>query len=98
MNNYLNYRDSQRRVHYYKQEFYLQILKSCYFDRRLKFKSRFLLKVKLNNKVRKISDIQIRNRCFLTGRSRFVLRYFSLSRMSLREQLLSGFCSGFLKK
>lgn len=43
------------------------------------------------------SAVRIRNRCFITGRSRGYLRTFGLSRISLREQAAKGYIPGLKK-
>ena len=46
---------------------------------------------------RNASPVRIRNRCFITGRSRGYLRTFGMSRISLREQALKGHIPGIKK-
>ena len=46
---------------------------------------------------RNSSPVRIRNRCFITGRSRGYLRDFNLSRISLREQAANGYLPGLKK-
>ncbi|OUW80302.1 MAG: 30S ribosomal protein S14 [bacterium TMED217] len=43
------------------------------------------------------SAIRIRNRCFITGRPRGVIRRFKLSRLSFREMALNGEIPGVTK-
>ena len=43
------------------------------------------------------SAIMIRNRCFITGRPRGVIRRFMLSRLSFREMALNGEIPGITK-
>ncbi len=43
------------------------------------------------------SAIRIRNRCFITGRPRGVIRRFMLSRLSFREMALNGEIPGITK-
>lgn len=46
---------------------------------------------------RNASPVRIRNRCFITGRSRGYIRSFGMSRISLREQALRGYIPGLKK-
>ena len=43
------------------------------------------------------SDVQVRNRCELTGRGRGFLRTFRLSRIAFRELALKGMIPGVTK-
>ena len=43
------------------------------------------------------SPIRLRNRCFITGRPRGVIRRFKLSRLSFREMALNGEIPGVTK-
>jgi Ribosomal protein S14 len=43
------------------------------------------------------SRIRLRNRCFITGRPRGVIRRFKLSRLSFREMALNGEIPGVTK-
>ncbi|MGX7589084.1 30S ribosomal protein S14 [Candidatus Vidania fulgoroideorum] len=65
--------------------------------RKLLKKNRNLDKLLLNILPKSSSRIKIRNRCFLTGRSRGVYRKFMLSRCILREKILCGEIPGFFK-
>jgi len=46
---------------------------------------------------RNSSPVRIRNRCFITGRSRGYIRSFNMSRISLREQVSKGYVPGVKK-
>ena len=43
------------------------------------------------------SPIRLRNRCFITGRPRGIIRRFKLSRLSFREMALKGEIPGVTK-
>ena len=43
------------------------------------------------------SRIRLRNRCFITGRPRGIIRRFQLSRLSFREMALNGEIPGVTK-
>ncbi len=49
-------------------------------------------------KLRKISRVNIKNYCILSGRARGVFRNFKLSRILLRKMGEKGFLSGLKKK
>ena len=52
---------------------------------------------KLDKLPKSSSAIRIRNRCFITGRPRGVIRRFQLSRLSFREMALNGAIPGVTK-
>ena len=53
--------------------------------------------IKLDKLPKSSSAIRIRNRCFITGRPRGVIRRFKLSRLSFREMALNGEIPGVTK-
>jgi ribosomal protein S14 len=52
---------------------------------------------KLINLPKNCSEVKIRNRCTLTGRSRGIIKHFKLSRLILRELILDGKLPGVKK-
>lgn len=58
---------------------------------------RFDAQMKLQRLPRFGSDVQVRNRCELTGRGRGFLRNFRLSRIAFRELALKGMIPGVTK-
>ena len=58
---------------------------------------RFDAQIKLQRLSRFGSDVQVRNRCELTGRGRGFLRTFRLSRIAFRELALKGMIPGVTK-
>ncbi len=52
---------------------------------------------KLDKLPKSSSPIRLRNRCFVTGRPRGVIRRFKLSRLSFREMALNGEIPGVTK-
>lgn len=58
---------------------------------------RFDAQMKLQRLSRFGSDVQVRNRCELTGRGRGFLRNFRLSRIAFRELALKGMIPGVTK-
>ena len=72
-------------------------LKKQINDKKLSMEERFKLQSKLNDLPRDSSNIRIRNRCKITGRTRGVYRKFGLSRIKLRELTMSGMLPGVVK-
>jgi len=58
---------------------------------------RFDAQLRLQRMSRSGSDVQVRNRCELTGRGRGFLRNFRLSRIAFRELALKGMIPGVTK-
>ena len=52
---------------------------------------------KLDKLPKSSSRIRLRNRCFITGRPRGIIRRFKLSRLSFREMALKGEIPGVTK-
>ena len=52
---------------------------------------------KLDSLPKSSSHIRIRNRCFITGRPRGIIRRFKLSRLCFREMALNGEIPGVTK-
>jgi len=72
-------------------------LKKQVMQKKLSMEERFKLQSKLNDLPRDSSNIRVRNRCKLTGRTRGVYRKFGLSRIKLRELTMSGYLPGVVK-
>jgi ribosomal protein S14 len=94
---YLNFKDQCIRKKCYKKELKLNLLKTLYLDKRLTFKLRYFLKNYLLILFNRRLSMKIHSRCLLTGKSRFVFRYFRLNRSSLKLYSSFGFISGFRK-
>nr|QUE29186.1 ribosomal protein S14 [Erythrotrichia welwitschii] len=83
------------KVNMVQREHKRKVLSSRYKDRRLKIKrlikqaSTFEQKLSLQHKLQKMprdsAECRVRNRCWLTGRSRGYYKDFGLSRHALRE-------------
>ena len=72
-------------------------LKKKMNDKNLSMEERFKLQSKINDLPRDSSNIRVRNRCKITGRTRGVYRKFGLSRIKLRELTMSGALPGVVK-
>ena len=72
-------------------------IKKKLMQKDLSMEERFNLQSKLNDLPRDSSNIRIRNRCKITGRTRGVYRKFRLSRIKIRELTMSGDLPGMVK-
>ena len=72
-------------------------LKKKIMQKNLSLEERFKLQSKLNDLPRDSSNIRVRNRCKLTGRTRGTYRKFGLSRIKLRELSMAGSLPGVVK-
>ena len=72
-------------------------LKSKIMQKDITMEERIKLQNKLNDLPRNSSNIRVRNRCKLTGRTRGVYRKFGLSRIKLRELTMLGSLPGVVK-
>ena len=72
-------------------------LKKRIMQKDLTMEERFKLQSRLNDLPRDSSNIRLRNRCEITGRTRAVYRKFGLSRIKLRELTMNGSLPGVVK-
>ena len=72
-------------------------LKNKIKNKDLNLEERIKLQSKLNDLPRDSSNIRVRNRCKITGRTRGVYRKFGLSRIKIRELSMSGALPGVVK-
>jgi len=72
-------------------------LKKKIKNKDLTMEERFKFQSKLNDLPRDSSNIRVRNRCKITGRTRGVYRKFELSRIKLRELSMAGSLPGIVK-
>ena len=72
-------------------------LKKTIMKKDLSMEERFKIQSKLNDLPRDSSNIRVRNRCRITGRTRGVYRKFGLSRIKIRELTMSGSLPGVVK-
>lgn len=66
-------------------------------DESLSEEERWEAQIRLQKLPRRTSEIRVRNRCALTGRSRGYLRAFRLSRIAFRELASRGLIPGVTK-
>jgi len=74
-----------------------QNLKQKIMKKNITMEERFKIQSKLNDLPRDSSNIRVRNRCELTGRTRGVYRKFGLSRIKIRELSMAGSLPGVVK-
>ena len=72
-------------------------LKSIISNPNTKIEDRDIAVQKLDKLPKSSSPIRQRNRCFITGRPRGIIRRFNLSRLSFREMALNGEIPGVTK-
>lgn len=94
---YLNNGDFKRRLGFISVEKFQLLLRSIVKDRRLSFFLRYVIRSKYYYYKRPQSVTSIKNRCLVTGRNRFILRYLHMSRMTFREGVCVSRLSGFKK-
>jgi len=72
-------------------------LKILIMKKDISMEERFKFQSRLNDLPRDGSNVRVRNRCILTGRTRGVYRKFGLSRIKFRELSMSGALPGVVK-
>ena len=72
-------------------------LKAIIYNPKTTIEERDIAVSKLDNLPKSSSRIRLRNRCFITGRPRGIIRRFKLSRLSFREMALNGEIPGVTK-
>lgn len=87
-------KDLKSRIIYNRNELKIKLIKSLIKDVRVMYKYRFFLKIKFLQLYGRYSLIH-RNRCLLTGRTRFIFTFFNLNRASLKFYMSFGHVVGF---
>ena len=72
-------------------------LKAIIYNPKTTMEERDIAVSKLDKLPKSSSRIRLRNRCFITGRPRGIIRRFKLSRLSFREMALKGEIPGVTK-
>ena len=72
-------------------------LKAIIYNPKTTIEERDIAVSKLDKLPKSSSRIRLRNRCFITGRPRGIIRRFKLSRLSFREMALNGEIPGVTK-
>lgn len=79
-----------------KYNFLLMSL-SCGIQKNIKKKYVLYNILKTRAQIKKISKVQLNNRCVLTNRSRGIVRPFFVSRIKMREYMQFGVIPGYKK-
>ncbi len=95
--------DQNKRLNYYKLEYLKKIYKVVFisllnipkFNQKKPFFYKKFFKIK--QRIRRISKIQIKNRCIISNRNKSVIRPFFLSRIKLKEYIHLGLLPGCQK-
>lgn len=90
-------KDRKKRIHFCKNEFLRKILKTISYNVSLPLPLRVKAGLFLSTLPKKSSPTQIKKRCMLTGRGRFILKPFNLSRLALRKLVRNGLIPGLQK-
>lgn len=90
-------KDKKKRIHFFKNECQRKILKSIFHNMSLPTSLRFKAGLSLSMLPKNSSPTRIKKRCVLTGRGRFILRPFNLSRLALRKLVRDGLVPGLHK-
>ncbi len=72
-------------------------LKAIISNQNTEIEDRDIAVSKLDRLPKSSSAIRLRNRCFITGRPRGIIKRFKLSRLSFREMALNGEIPGVTK-
>jgi small subunit ribosomal protein S14 len=87
-------KDKKKRIHFLKNEYHRKILKTISYNVNLPLALRLKAGLSLSMLPKNSSPTQIKKRCILTGRGRFILGPFNLSRLALRKLIRSGLVPG----
>jgi len=87
-------KDKRKRIHFLKNEYRRKILKTISYNLNLPLALRLKASLSLTTLPKNSSPTRIKKRCILTGRGRFILGPFNLSRLALRKLVRSGLVPG----
>lgn len=90
-------KDKKKRNLFLKYEKDRKILKSIYINSNLPEKIRQNAHINLLNLPKNSSHVRLKNRCILTGRGRFIVGSFNLSRLMFRKLARDGLLPGITK-
>lgn len=90
-------KDKKKRLSFSKLESSRKVLKSILCNLELPMPLRIRASLALTNLCRNSSFTRIRKRCALTGRGRFILGSFHLSRLMIRKLARDGLIPGLRK-
>jgi small subunit ribosomal protein S14 len=87
---FLKKREIKHRNNFYRIETEYRSLKSILKNQSIPLKFRWEASLRLSKLMKNKSFVFLNNRCFLTGRGKSVQRFFSLSRIQIREHALNN--------
>lgn len=90
-------KEKKRRFLFLKYESRRLVLKSLVKNSNLPFSIREKAVFDLSRFPKDSSKVRLKNRCILSGRGRFILSSFSLSRLMIRKLACEGFIPGLRK-
>lgn len=90
-------KDKKKRASFLKQENSRKILKSISYNTNLSQPLRLKANLSLSELPKNSSLARTKNRCVLTGRGRFIIGKFNLSRLMLRRLVRDGHLPGLRK-
>lgn len=94
---YLNYKDNNRRINFWRSEAERLRIKSLSRNYLLPPSIRLYYRLKLSKIPRNFSSVRIKNRCRIVCRSQSVYQFFRLNRSSIRSSLGSNLLFGVRK-
>lgn len=90
-------KDKNKRLNFLKQESSRKVLKSISYNTNLSQPLRLKANLSLSELPKNSSLTRTKNRCILTGRGRFLIGKFNLSRLMLRHLARNGYLPGLRK-
>lgn len=90
-------KDKKKRLNFLKEESSRKVLKAISYNMNLSSSLRLKANLSLSELPKDSSPTRAKNRCILTGRGRFLLGKFNLSRLALRRLARSGSIPGLRK-
>lgn len=95
---YLLIKEKKKRNLFKKYELKRLLLKSIIYNLNLKQNIREYIFLILNNFTKNTSKTQIRNRCIITNRSRFLFIDYKISRLEFKRLVVLGKLTGVYRK
>lgn len=90
-------KDKKKRIFFFRNEYNRKILKTISHNMSLPSSLRLKAGLSLSVLPKNSSPTRIKKRCILTGRGRFILGTFNLSRLTLRKLVRAGLVPGLQK-
>lgn len=90
-------KDKKKRFLFLQYEKDRKILKSIYKNSNLSVDFRQKASINLSDLPKNSSKVRLKNRCIISGRGRFILSSFSLSRLMFRKLARDGLIPGLTK-